>query len=209
MPWHDLIGKNLKNSHSFISRIFSHQTRMSVLDLPLDMLVEVATYLGTTESLANFTMTCSRIYRAFKFEKIDRKRLPHFKIRRIWFDRFDYPFLHISVNYDYLQSHGDCEKRKSHSWDFSDPTGIKLYNLTRHWLLEDTEVILFYHDTAINVQLLECLSEMTYANPIRRCYLDRISLNSNELCSIETKVLPLVQKFLKKVGSISLAIGIV
>ena len=165
---------------------------MLILSLPAEMLMEIATYLGTTRNLANFKMTCTRIYNVVESEKADRKRLPHLKIREIQF-RKSKP---SKIGVTYSQKHENSDKYRG--WDHSDPLSTKLDILTRHWILEDDCTIVFLGGACIReISLLEPLLEINYGNAIE-CELND-SYRGFPNPDKYQEALPFIHEFLKKV----------
>ena len=161
---------------------------MSILSLPSEMLVQIATYLGTTGNLANFKMTCARIYDAVESAKVDRKRLPHLKIQEIRF--YDLETQKIGVRYQ--QKNEDAFK-KMHDWDYTNPSSKKLHILIQHWILEDNCKITFFSYCILAIPLLKSLSEINYGNAIQ-CEIRGNSSNPSEV----QEALPFIHEFLKK-----------
>ena len=110
--------------------------KMLLQFFPSEMLVEIATYLGSTRNLVNFKLTCRRIYNAIESEKVDRKSLPQVKIRNIEF--LPMGIQKIRVQYE-QKNNGDGLKRRflvslgsiEHKIPHSHPTldsGRRLYD---------------------------------------------------------------------------------
>ena len=137
---------------------------MPVLDLPSEVIVEIATYLGTTRNLANFKMTCTRIYSAIESEKVDRKRLPHLKIREVQFSEIRDDDNPSQIRVGYRKKNEDSQN--CHTWDYSDPLSPKFHILIRHSILEDNCKVVFWDGSILEIPLLESLSEINYGNAI-------------------------------------------
>ena len=167
---------------------------MSILSLPSEMLVEIATYLDTTRNLANFKMTCSRIYNAVESEKVDRKRLPQLKIQCISFSENGHS--QIEVDYSY-ENEVDCLSKKR-DWDYSDPSSPRLQILIQHWSLEDSCEMDFAGHCILEIPLLESLLEINYGNEIQ-CQLNNGGSLKLANPGKFKEALPLVQDFFRKV----------
>ena len=165
---------------------------MSILSLPSEMLVEIATYLGTTGNLANFKMTSRRIYNAIESTKVNRKRLPHLKIEGICFDYCNKSEIEVL----YGQKNENEDRFKKRHWNYSDPLSPKLPILIRHWILEDNCQIMFFgRDNILPIPLLKSLLEINYGNAIQWVFLGDPSKPSKVQES-----LPFIHEVLKKVG---------
>ena len=171
------------------SSLFRCRNTGDILCLPPEMLVEIATYLGTTRNLSSFKTTCSRIYNAIESaEKVDRKRLPHLKIQRI---SFDYAGA-SEVKVRYRKKDSSSRRR---FWDYSNPLSTKLRILIQHWILEDNCQIKFCDDSILNIPLLISLSKINYGNAIE-CELFCVCSNPGR----HQEALPFILQFLKKVN---------
>ena len=171
---------------------------MSIADLPSEMLVEIATYLGTTRNLANFKMTCRRIYNAIESKNVNRKRLPHLKFQEIEFS--DYWPSKIEVRYGQQprRRHGKRPNKLSFGrrcWNHSDPLSTKLHILIQHWILEDNCRIKFSDGNIFEIPLLNSLLEIRYGNSVQ-CEIRGCPSNSENF----QEALPFIHKFLKKVS---------
>ena len=163
--------------------------KMSILNFPSEIFVEIATYLGTIRNLANFKMTCSQIYNAIESEKVDRKRLPHLKIRHILFG-YIIGAPDMKINYKQKRE-ASPEKR---CWNHSDPFGTKLRILMQHWILEDDCQITLYGPAILSIPLLKSLSEISYGNVIQCEFFD----GSSDPGKFQ-EASPFIHEFLKKV----------
>ena len=172
--------------------------RMSISDLPPEILLEIATRLGTTKNLANFKMTCIRIYNAIESEKkFHRKRLPHLKIEAI---KFHYKKAG-EIRVLYRKKHEELFSYKAKAWKYSTPFSIKLHILTKHWILEDDCLVKFWGDSILDIELLKCLLEIEYGNGIR-CYFNHsYSDNLNTAKVLEAR--PFIRELLQKVDCLS------
>ena len=126
-----------------------------ILDLPPEIHVEIATYLGTIKNLANFKMSCSRIYNSIESEKVDRKRLPHLKIESIEFGTFETQTIELF----YRQKNGGGTQEEALLVS-SDPLSIKLHILIQHWILKDNCKISLEFST-LKTRLIESLWKST------------------------------------------------
>ena len=138
---------------------------MSILSLPSEIDVKIATHLDTTRNLANFKMSCAGIYNAIESEKVDRKRLPHLKIEEIEFS--DCGASQIVVSY--RRKHESTFSDKKHLWD---PLSTKLRTLIQHWILEDDCHVIFGGYAILNIQLLKSLLEIGYGEAVQ-CQLQQ------------------------------------
>ena len=180
-------------------QISEDEVEISVLDLPSEMLVEIATYLDTTRNLVNFKLTCTRIYNAIESEKVDRKRLPHFKISKLWLceERVS------QIDVRYWQKNDETAVCKRHIWDPLNQLSTQLHILIQHWRLEDN--IVFWDASIFSIPLLKCLLEISYGNSLE-CQLGVNHIKLSKPSKLE-EGLPFVLEFLKKVVGLFNAIS--
>ena len=165
--------------------------KSSMLSLPQEIHVKIATYLDTTRNLANFKMSCSRIYNAIESEeKVDRKRLPHLKVRRI---RFTIEPRYSQIIVSYRQSHDNGYM--SRNWRDWGSLSTKLHVLIQHWIFGDHCQIEFWDHSILNCRLLKSLLKINYGNAIQ-CEIVRAPSDPAKF----QEALPFIHEFLKKIS---------
>ena len=200
-----LIGSACRRGHdrkkpTMSSHLINFQTsqkrfRVSILDVPPEMLVEIATRLGTTKNLANFKMTCTRIYNIVESaEKVKRERLPHLKISEI---DFVYEKAGL-ITVGYRQKHERISSYKAREWKYSIRPSTKLTILTRHWILEADCELVFGGNSILDIELLKSLLEFNFGNEIQCGFRGGFwgSLSAPKV----PEALPFIRKLLEKVG---------
>ena len=192
-PPHDnQIGVRVRMTRLIFQR--QRKFKMSILSLPSEILVEIATHLGTIRNLANFKMTCTGIYSAIESDKVDRKRLPHEKIKGVIFSESrpdDGNPSATSIRYQ--------NPNRIRYWDYSDPLATKLsLLLSQYLILEDDCEVQFWMSCVVPIPLLKSLSEINYGNAIKCDFFGGPS-NPAEY----QEALPFIQKFLEKVSCFS------
>ena len=129
-------------------QITDNRFRMSILSLPSEMLVEIATHLGTTGNLANFKLTCARIYNAIESEKVNRKKLPHLKVQEIKFSVFGTS----TISVDYRQKHEDAYRER-----FLESLGSTEHKIAHsHPTLDSGRQLPKWNFTAVLFSILPC-----------------------------------------------------